>query len=94
MQTIQIQNFTPEDLRQIISEEVKKALPKQEKIPTRPRYYSRHDVANIHDVSLVTVDKWSNAGHLKKYKIGGKIRFKANEVEMALEQVKNLKYKR
>jgi len=45
-------------------------------------------------VSLSTVDKLTKDGKLKAYRIGGHIRYKSNEVERALEAIKNAKYQR
>jgi predicted site-specific integrase-resolvase len=45
-------------------------------------------------ITLVTLDKYTKAGTLQSYKIGGQIRYKAAEIEKAFEQVKNAKYRR
>jgi excisionase family DNA binding protein len=71
------------------------SIPKQTPEPDKqPRFITRQDTAKLLGVSLVTIDKWSNEGYLKKYRIGGRIRFKAAEVQKALSEVKDLKYKR
>lgn len=95
MQTLQIQSLTADELKNVIREAVREAIPKApEQATATPDYLTRQEAANMLGVSLVTIDKWSHAGHLQKYRIGGRIRFKAVEVSKALTQVKNLKYKR
>lgn len=95
MQTLQIQNFTADELKNFIREAVRDALPQPPETTTQhPDFLTRHEAAKMLGVSLVTIDKWSHEGHLQKYRIGGRIRFKAAEVGKALTQVKNLKYKR
>lgn len=94
MQTLQIQSLTVDELKNFITSAVRDAIPQAPEPTPNNDYLTRHEAAKILGVSLVTIDKWSNEGHLLKYKIGGRIRFKAAEVSKALTQVKNLKYKR
>jgi len=63
-------------------------------LPTPNFYLTRKEVAEKLRISLVTVDKYTKEGTLQSYRIGGQIRYKANEVEKAFEAVKNAKYKR
>jgi excisionase family DNA binding protein len=92
---LQIESITAGELQNLIEEAVKKASPmcKEPSIP-KPKYLSRNEVSEILDVSLVTVDKWSNQGYLKKYRIGSRIRFKTDEVHKALDACRSLMYKR
>lgn len=55
---------------------------------------TRKETAGLLQVSLVTLDDWSKKGFLQSYRIGNRIRYKKEEVEKSLQQVKNLKYKR
>ena len=55
---------------------------------------TRREVAQKFRITLVTLDKYTKAGTLQSYKIGGQIRYKAAEIEKAFEQVKNAKYRR
>lgn len=95
MQTLQIQNFTADEMKNFIREAVQDALPQtQAPAPQSPEYITRHEAAKRLGVSLVTIDKWSHEGYLQKLRIGGRIRFKAADLSKGLELVKNLKYKR
>ena len=61
----------------------------------KPHYLlTRKEVAEKLRITLVTVDKYSKAGLLQSYRIGGQIRYKSNEIDKAFEVVKNAKYRR
>lgn len=59
-----------------------------------PFYLTRKEVADKLQLSLISVDKYAKQGILKSYRIGGAIRFKSSEVDKALEEVRNAKYRR
>jgi excisionase family DNA binding protein len=94
MQTLQIQSLTVDELKNFITSAVRDAIPQAPEPTNTPEFLTRHEAAQMLGVSLVTIDKWSHEGHLQKYRIGGRIRFKAAEVGKGLTLVKNLKYKR
>jgi len=78
---------------EVIREQLQTVIPKP--TPEKPPYLlTRKDVAEKLRITLVTVDKYTKAGILQSYRIGGQIRYKANEVEKAFQAVKNAKYKR
>lgn len=52
-------------------------------------YLTRKEVSDLLKVSLVTVHTWTEKGILKKYAIGGRIRYKADEVHQALIEIEN-----
>ena len=63
-------------------------------IETHPFYLTRKEVAEKLRITLVTVDKYTKAGIIKAYRIGGQIRYKAAEIDKSFEVVKTAKYKR
>jgi excisionase family DNA binding protein len=72
-----------------------KHQPRQEEPTEKPTgLLTRREVAQKLRITLVTLDKYTKAGTLQSYKIGGQIRYKAAEIEKAFEQVKNAKYRR
>lgn len=72
-----------------------KHQPKQAEPTEKPTgLLTRREVAQKLRITLVTLDKYTKAGTLQSYKIGGQIRYKAAEIEKAFEQVKNAKYRR
>jgi excisionase family DNA binding protein len=63
--------------------------------PDKPPFYiTRAEAAAKLRVTLSTLDKYAKAGIVQSYKVGGRIRYKSNEIEQAFEQVKNQKYRR
>jgi len=78
--------ITPEELANLISENVKEQIQNLAKglnqlnQPQQKEVVSRKEVAEMFDVSLVTVHDWMNNDILKPYKIGGRTFFKRSEL--------------
>lgn len=49
---------------------------------------TRKQAANLLSVSLPTVNDWTKTGKIKGYRIGSRIRYKRNEIENSLLQIK------
>lgn len=73
-------------------EELTKSLQKQpvtEKAkPTKEELLTRTDVAKHLKVSLPTLHSWTKNGKVKAYRIGGRVLFRASEIELCLTQIK------
>jgi len=95
--TILLHSTPISDFKLIIGEIVREQLQnfKPEPPTEKPTgLLTRREVAQKLKITLVTLDKYTRAGTLQSYKIGGQIRYKAAEIEKAFEQVKNAKYRR
>ena len=94
MKTIQLLSLTLEEFEGLIRAilESSQTDPKEEN--SFPTLITRSETARILGVSHVTIEKWSKQGHLKKYRLGGRVYFKREEVIHSLTQAKDLKYKR
>jgi len=95
--TILLHSTPISDFKLIIGEIVREQLQnfKPEPPTEKPTgLLTRREVAQKFRITLVTLDKYTKAGTLQSYKIGGQIRYKAAEIEKAFEQVKNAKYRR
>jgi len=66
----------------------------QDKIERKEIFLNRKEAAQRLGIGLSTLNTLSKEGAVQSYRLGGKIRYKESEIEGALEQVKNLKYKR
>ena len=77
---------------EIVREQLETYIPKKE--PQEQFYLSRSEAAAKLRITLSTLDKYAKAGIIQSYRIGGRIKYKSNELEKALEAVKNAKYKR
>ncbi len=98
--TILLHSTPISDFKLIIGEVIREQLQNfNQEHPTEPAekptgLLTRREVAQKLKITLVTLDKYTRAGTLQSYKIGGQIRYKAAEIEKAFEQVKNAKYRR
>lgn len=70
--------------RSIIKEEVqdgvKKALLEHHKEETKNSILTRKDVAKMHGISLVTLNKWVKSGKIKAHRRGSRLYFKKSEI--------------
>ena len=87
MQTVQFIQTTPQQLKDLISEDVKRQLDDlkkhfQPKDPTE--YLSRREVSKMLQVDLSTIHNWTKAKKLQSYGIGARVYYKRKEVEAAI----------
>jgi excisionase family DNA binding protein len=97
MNSIILQGINTEDLKNLLREVLEEKL----KLDTKPEaserglvYLNRFEVAKILKISLPTLNNWSKAGTIQSYRIGNRILYKSDEIEQAVQTVRNLKYKR
>ncbi|MES2138492.1 MAG: helix-turn-helix domain-containing protein [Bacteroidota bacterium] len=85
-----------EQLRQIIVDIFKEieGLKQIKQELTGKSYLSRKEVAKTLQVSLPTLRQYVKSGFIQSHRIGRRILFKSNEVELALTQVKMQRFKR
>ncbi len=94
MSTI-IESITTTELKSLVSEAVKEQLERlHPTTPKDPEFLNRKQVADILDISLVTLNDWTKRGLIPALRIGTRIRYKKAEVFEALKQVETLKYRR
>jgi excisionase family DNA binding protein len=77
---------------EVVREQLETLIPKKE--PQEHFYLTRSEAAAKLRITLSTLDKYSKAGIVQSYKVGGRIRFKSSDIEKAFEAVKNQKYRR
>lgn len=91
MQTVtQLYGISPDELKAVISKELKQQLDGlvnhfQPKQPTE--YLTRQQVAEMLDIDISTVQKWSKEGKLNPYSIGARVYFKRSDIENSLQPV-------
>ena len=61
---------------------------------SQSEYLSRTEVANQLQISLPTLNEWTKLGWLLSYKMGNRVLYKAEEVELAVSKVSTYKYKK
>ena len=94
MKNLILQQITPEDLIDLLASRLELIL--REKFPQQEHqeYLTRRETAKLLSISLVTLNEWSKKGILQSYRIGGRVRYKKSEIDHALREVRNLKYRR
>jgi excisionase family DNA binding protein len=97
MNSIILQGINTEDLKEIFREVLEEKIKKESKPQELGRklpYLNRFEVAELLKISLPTLNNWSKTGIVQSYRIGNRILYKAEDIEQAIQSVKNLKYKR
>lgn len=90
----QVYGTTPQQLKDIILQDVRTELVKFSKSfkPIQlPKYLTRDEVADILQISISTISYWNRKGILNPYRLGNKIRYKSNEIDEALIQINSKK---
>jgi excisionase family DNA binding protein len=81
-------------LRRIINEEVNKALNQVKgEAKKDKKMYSRFEVAEMFQVSVVTIDKMVKHGDLHAFKFGNSVMFDADELQKDIDNFRYHKYK-
>jgi DNA invertase Pin-like site-specific DNA recombinase len=91
METVQFIQTSPQQLKELISNDVREQLEElkknfQTKEPNQ--YLSRNDVAEMLSIDLSTVHNWTKKGILQAKQIGGRIFYLRYEVENAIVKLK------
>lgn len=78
-----------EMIRESLRDELRQFRPAHPKTDTK--YLTRHETAHRPRISLVTLTDWVNCGKICTHKIGGRVLFRDNDVEAALNQIVPIK---
>lgn len=83
---------TTTELRHLLRDEINNVLAKEKTNnlsgQSEETLLKRRDIAEMFDVTLVTIHSWMNSGLLPFHRIGGRTFFKKHEVIDALKSVK------
>ena len=94
-QSIILQNVSSEDLKQIISDAVQEQLRQfQPQQNNEIKYLTRKEVAKLLKISLPTLNEYTKTGKIKAKKLGGRVLYRADEIENSLTEIEALKYHR
>lgn len=91
METVQFIQTSPQQLKELISNDVREQLEELKKTfqPKEPNeYLTRNNVAEMLSVDLSTVHNWTKKGILHAKQIGGRILYLRDEVECAIVKLK------
>lgn len=82
---------TPEELREIISEELGKFLSKlkpEESKNIDKKYLTQGDVSRLYHVSKQSLITWAKTGQIKAYRLNGRVLYKEDEIDKLLLPIK------
>lgn len=82
MNGIFFQEITADDLRQIVADEVRKAMAEK----PAPRQYTREQVADMLHVTLATLHNYVRQGRLHPVKVNGRVLFAEEEINNLLSR--------
>ncbi len=86
--TLTLPDETEKLLRAIVREEVSSSIRSLKPQSSEDeKLFSRADVANLCNVSLVTIHAWMKRGVITPYKLNGKTYFKRSEVFKSLKKI-------
>jgi len=96
MESTILTNVSIQELRDLISETVRKELEIFLPIPKHElELLTRKEVAEILSVSLVSLNEWTKRGLIPSYRIGSRIRYKKIDIIESLKKVQTFnKYRR
>lgn len=97
MQGNTLYQITADDLSQLIRDAVTEAVQGivvQPSAEPEPRYLTGPEVDKLLHITPMTRISWADKGMLRRYKIGRRVLYRADEVEAALAEVVPLKYRR
>lgn len=93
MSTIQLNNFSLEEMSEVIERVVRRVLFENDQnksfLPNQTEeLLSRKDVARILKVHITTVHNWTKSGTLKAHKVEGQVRYLRSELNQCLTPVR------
>ena len=58
------------------------------------KFITRQEVAKLLKISLPTLNEWTKLGWLQSYKLGNRVLYKQDEIELAVSKVATYKFKK
>lgn len=92
--SILVENLSTDQLFSRIEEIVSQAITKRLLPVDPPIYNTIKEVGARLRCSRPTIRRLTDDGFLKKYKIGRHVLYKADEIDLAIREISNHKYKR
>ncbi|MBN1134616.1 MAG: helix-turn-helix domain-containing protein [Methanosarcinaceae archaeon] len=84
-------NASIEELADRIADKIEERIIARTNYSKKDRYLTRRQLSELLSVDLSTLHRWSKAGRLPSYRMGGKIYYKYSDLEREMKKVPNLK---
>lgn len=86
-----ITRISPDELALLVAEKVliilNKHSPTSYQHSSKPEYITRKDAAARLSITLATLRKYTVSGKIKAYRLGGKVKYKAHELDESLHAI-------
>lgn len=92
--SIILESITREELFAELRDIVNQALDKKLQPETPKDLLTKKEACTKLRISEPTLDRLSSQGVVQKFKIGGRVLFRADQIDQALKEIHTLKYKR
>ena len=92
--SILIRNITVEELQEIIRTVIKEELQVVQPKRSESRNLTRNEVVNLLKISLPTLQRYTQLGVIKGFRIGTRILYKLEDIEESLKSIETSRYRR
>ena len=92
--SILIRNITAEELQEVIRSVIKEELHVFQPKKNETRYLTRNEVVDLLKISLPTLHKYTKRGIVKGYKIGTRVLYRLDELELSINCIEVSRYRR
>jgi excisionase family DNA binding protein len=92
--SILLENISTEDLFTKIRDIVTEIIDQKLKPDSPKEYLTKNETAAMLRISLPTLNRLTHSGKIKSYRIQRRILYRTDEIELALNVIDTLKYKR
>lgn len=92
--SILIRNITTDELQEIIRSVIKEELQVLQPKRSESRNLTRNEVVDLLKISLPTLQRYTQLGVIKGFRIGTRILYKSEDIEESLKSIETRRYQR
>lgn len=92
--SILIRNITAEELQELIRTVFREELQNPQPKKGESRNLTRNEVASLLKISLPTLQRYTQIGVIKGFRIGTRILYKIEDIEESMKSIETSRYRR
>lgn len=92
--SILIRNITTDELKEVIRSVIKEELQVLQSKRSESRNFTRNEVVDLLKISLPTLQRDTQLGVIKGFRIGTRILYKSEDIEESLKSIPTRRYQR
>ncbi len=92
--SILIRNITVEELQELIRATIRQELQSGSPKKGEPRYITRNEAADLLKITLPTLNRYTQLGILKGFRIGTRVLYKMEDIEEGIKSIASSRYQR